>query len=168
MPQPASELAIPSTARADHVSAAQVSMESNSAATRTMRDYHLVILIFAMSVVTAAFALQLDGVAGVRSSWPSFRLPPLCASHAILGVDCPGCGLTRSFIALASGHFEQSFRFHRVGWLVALAVLLQIPYRIYALLELRHSIIYRQWPIWCVYILLAVLLLNWLLKLTGI
>lgn len=62
-----------------------------------------------------------------------YPLPHLCLTRRWLHVDCPGCGLTRSFIHLAHGRWRESLTAHPVGWLAALAVLFQIPYRLYAL-----------------------------------
>ena len=62
-------------------------------------------------------------------------LPPSCASYELFRVRCPGCGLT-SFIRLAHGDLAASWRYHRIGWVLALAVVVQIPYR---LLALRHA-----------------------------
>jgi hypothetical protein len=32
-----------------------------------------------------------------------------CPSKALLGIDCPGCGIQRSFISLLKGNFIDSF-----------------------------------------------------------
>lgn len=49
----------------------------------------------------------------------------LCWLHAAFGIDCPMCGMTRSFVALAHGRLEDAFEFHPAGPLlfVAMAVL---------------------------------------------
>lgn len=65
--------------------------------------------------------------------WSNWAAPETCFSRRLFGVSCPGCGLTRSLIDLAHGRWVQSWQHHRVGWLMGLAVLLQIPYRISAL-----------------------------------
>lgn len=43
--------------------------------------------------------------------------PPflVCPFRATTGVPCPGCGLTRSFMAIARGHFEEALRMHLFG-----------------------------------------------------
>jgi hypothetical protein len=37
---------------------------------------------------------------------------PLCPMAGILGVPCPGCGLTRASLALVHGDFARAFHFH--------------------------------------------------------
>ncbi|MFN4194331.1 MAG: DUF2752 domain-containing protein [Thermosynechococcus sp.] len=49
---------------------------------------------------------------------PSFLLCPL---RAISGIPCPGCGLTRSFLAIARGDFENALRMHLFGPVLFLA-----------------------------------------------
>jgi hypothetical protein len=36
----------------------------------------------------------------------------------VLGIDCPGCGITRSVLALFSGHLFESWQLHRAGIVV--------------------------------------------------
>lgn len=91
-------------------------------------------------------------------------MPGLCASRMWFGVECPGCGLTRSFVSLAAGDFATSFHFHRIGWLMFAAVALQIPYRIVCLRELRSGAITRRWPEWFGRALILALIGNWVLK----
>ena len=37
---------------------------------------------------------------------------PLCPSAALLGIPCPGCGLTRATLALVHGDFAAALRLH--------------------------------------------------------
>ncbi|MBL8150447.1 MAG: DUF2752 domain-containing protein [Blastocatellia bacterium] len=43
---------------------------------------------------------------------PSFRI---CGFYNLLGLPCPGCGLTRSFCAFAKGEFVASLYFNPLG-----------------------------------------------------
>ncbi|MDB5333293.1 MAG: hypothetical protein JWP03_4444 [Phycisphaerales bacterium] len=86
--------------------------------------------------ITIALAFSLRVVQGDRVAFwflPQHPLPQTCGSRALFGMDCPGCGLTRSFVFLAHGHWNAALHVHRVGWVLALATVLQIPYRIIAL-----------------------------------
>jgi len=51
-------------------------------------------------------------------------LPP--APIVLLGVPSPLTGMTRSFVALAAGHLTQSFAFHPLGPLCAVACVLAV------------------------------------------
>lgn len=42
----------------------------------------------------------------------------LCPLHAMTGIPCPGCGMTRSVVGLSHGHFEQALRYHPLGLIV--------------------------------------------------
>ena len=37
---------------------------------------------------------------------------PLCPFHALTGVPCPGCGMTRALVAALQGHWGASVYFH--------------------------------------------------------
>ncbi len=57
-------------------------------------------------------------------SLPHIPLPrlALCAFQQVTGLPCPGCGMTRSVMTLASGDLVESLTLHPFG--VALALLL--------------------------------------------
>jgi hypothetical protein len=120
-----------------------------------------------VAILVAAFALRFHDTASLRLPGTSVALPSTCPSRLALGIECPGCGLTRSFVASANGDFRQSLRYNRIGWLVAIGVVAQIPYRAFALWELRRRVLYRPWLMWIGYLLVAMLVINWLLKLSG-
>lgn len=61
--------------------------------------------------------------AGDRVALPGGApLPELCLVHATLAVDCPLCGMTRSFVALAHGDLAAALRFHPAGPLLFVAM----------------------------------------------
>lgn len=43
-----------------------------------------------------------------------------CPYAYLFGISCPGCGMTRSFIALAHLDFRGAFHYHPLFWLVIL------------------------------------------------
>lgn len=92
------------------------------------------ILLVACGIVVLSAMLEVlpdqrVAVKGLRR----YPLPNACQARATLGVKCPGCGLTRSFIHLAHGDWRSSVHTHRLGWLMASLVLFQIPYRALAM-----------------------------------
>jgi hypothetical protein len=74
------------------------------------------ILALAAAAVLAASALP----------WPAFLAgAELCPFHALTGLPCPGCGLTRAFRAIAHGEFQAAWGFNPFGFLFfALALVL--------------------------------------------
>jgi hypothetical protein len=130
-----------------------------SAARRTHHWTMLVGSIFVMML--AGFLSNPDGRQVQLSGWP---LPSTCGSKTLFGVDCPGCGLTRSFVSLAHGDWAGAWRAHRLGWLLALLVVIQIPYRAAALMLPDRELL-GYWPPKIVgYVVIGLLLGNWLIE----
>jgi hypothetical protein len=129
----------------------------------TLRRRHREALIASLLILLAAPLLQvLPDQRVALGAAANLKLPPLCPSNAIFGVRCPGCGLTRSFVHLAHADLPASLHDHRLGWLVALIVLLQIPYRAWALLGPTPLPLGRRFPAAIGLALLAALITNWL------
>ena len=100
------------------------------------RRHHSRMLFISAAVVLLSFALEVRPDQRVAlHGLAEYPLPHLCSSRAFWGFECPGCGLTRSFIHLAHGRWQAASDVHPLGWLVAAAVLAQFPYR---LMALRH------------------------------
>lgn len=60
-----------------------------------------------------------------------YNMPIICLHKTLNGYNCPGCGLTRSFVCFAHGQFKESFNFHRIGIVIYLFFAFQIVYRLY-------------------------------------
>jgi hypothetical protein len=129
-----------------------------------LADRHRLALAASIAVLALAWGLKLKPSGAVGGAWlPLDSLPPLCGSRLLLGVSCPGCGLTRSFVALASGDFSRSLEFHRLGWLVFGLTVAQLPYRAWRLSQLRRGILSDpSWPRLVGVGLLTALAVNWL------
>ncbi|REJ71569.1 MAG: DUF2752 domain-containing protein [Planctomycetota bacterium] len=142
--------------------------ESPEAAGRQTRDtrhddYHRLFLWGSIAVVVLAFVMSVREDQRVGLGFlPDWPLPELCQSKSLLGWNCPGCGLTRSFIYLAHGELAASLQVHRVGWLLALGVVLQIPYRLWALRSPSGLPLGRRLPTIAGICVLILLIANWL------
>ena len=123
-------------------------------------------LAVACVVVVLAFALEVrpDQRVAFRGL-AAYPLPETCFSWAWFGIRCPGCGLTRSIVYLAQGDWDASLRMHRLGWLLALAVLLQFPYRLLALRRGDRPVLTALLRRLCAAMLILLLIGNWLLDL---
>ena len=88
-------------------------------------------IALAVAVPVAGWLLQVVGTEQVSVIGNSqLRLPAMCYSRSWFGIDCPACGLTRSVIFFVHGQFAQSWAAHRLGWLVLLVIVAQVPYRL--------------------------------------
>jgi hypothetical protein len=130
------------------------------------RHRHWRMLVVASVVVLLSVTLDLTpsggvGLPGIRGS----QIPGLCLSQAMFGASCPGCGLTRSFVALGHGRWQESLHYHRAGWVVALLVLVQFPYRALSLAFPRRPLLPRPVPDLCVWAVVGVLVAVWLARL---
>jgi len=124
----------------------------------------VVLCLVAVAVLVVAFCLQVlpDGNRVSLRNASDAKLPPVCFSRTYLGIKCPGCGLTRSFVHLAHGDVYSSLGAHRLGWLVFALTLAQIPYRLHLLLRPGKSQALLLFARWVGRVLLVLLLANWL------
>ena len=67
--------------------------------------------VFHRSLIVATFA-------GVFAGIVAFRLP-FCPLASVLGVPCPGCGLTRATLALAHGDLKHALALHPLVFVLA-------------------------------------------------
>ena len=72
-----------------------------------------------------------------RVSLFGMTLPATCTSQQWFGTSCPGCGLTRSFVALTHGRIVDSLRWHRLGLLLYAFFLCQLAFRFRCLMGAR-------------------------------
>jgi hypothetical protein len=98
------------------------------------RIENLWILALAVAAIFGAFVLDLSPEGAVylalhNLGW-KFNLPETCMSRRIFGISCPGCGLTRSFVAMAHGEFDLAIKANLMGPVLFVLCWLQIPYRI--------------------------------------
>ncbi|QEG24290.1 DUF2752 domain-containing protein [Mariniblastus fucicola] len=128
---------------------------------------HIVFLLMAAAVITCSFVMSSEGKTTVRMPGVPVQMPSTCMSKRIWGVDCPGCGLTRSFISMSHAQFGRAFSFNPAGPLVYLFVLFQIPwhlYQMFRLWKLRRPI-ETLWLYVPLFAMSGAILIQWLWRL---
>lgn len=126
------------------------------------RERHWTMLFVATVIVMLSIMLQVrDDTKVELRICPGYPMPEMCLSRKWFQCECPGCGLTRSFILLAQGDWRGSLAMHRVGWLLALAVLAQFPYRSISL-RIPGQTASPAWGRWFGWLLIVLLIGNWL------
>ena len=129
---------------------------------------HCCVLVVSVAIIAVSISLKVyaDQTVGCRFA-PAHRLPPTCFFREQLGMDCPSCGLTRSFVHFFHADLSASFTAHWSGWLLALGFLFELPYRVIAIrrLALPRERWLATWHSKSVLVLLALLAISWLAKL---
>ncbi len=135
------------------------------------RRSHAEYLVLYIVVLVLSFVLE---NADSRVLFPlpggARALPPLCPLKAWSGLDCPGCGLTRSFVALAHGELGQSIGYHRLGWALFFAVVYHVFYRAWMVARGGGDPPPRLGSVhkWVARALIAGLIVNWVLHILSI
>ena len=72
-------------------------------------------------LIARCFLLGLVGVAlwtnFAQVSADEFRFIP-CALKSMVGIRCPGCGMTRSCVSLVQGKIADAWNYHPFSWMV--------------------------------------------------
>lgn len=106
---------------------------------RPSTGIHWLILALSSCVIAASFVLQVRDGQTVAIPFADQPFPGVCTFRRVVGINCPGCGMTRSFVSLAHGQWASAWRFNPVGFLFFPVVAFQIPYRILQLLRIRRG-----------------------------
>jgi hypothetical protein len=66
--------------------------------------------------------------------------PLFCPFRALTGIPCPGCGMTRSFMAIATGNFDKALDYHAFGFVLFIGLAIAIVHLSLELLSKRKMI----------------------------
>lgn len=61
------------------------------------------------------------GYIGLVAALYSLRIS--CVFQTVLGIACPGCGMTRAMLAAVQLHFKEAFQYHPMFWSVPILYL---------------------------------------------
>ncbi len=136
----------------------------------TDSTHQWVLLVLSTLVIVLSFVLHVGGTEKVVVPVIDAPLPASCVWRTFLGLDCPGCGLTRCFISLARGQWRLAWEFNAAGLLLFGIVAFQIPFRAIQIWRIRRGI--GPWYIgglgWLTCSALVLSLLGqWLFRLAG-
>lgn len=123
---------------------------------------HLFWLVLGLAVpAVAALLVVVDGERIALCFLPQFTFPTTCLSRNLFGINCPGCGLTRSIVSLVHGRWADSWHMHRLGFVVFALIVAQVPYRAWRLTRRKSPEMQSPWSrnLWWVG-LAAALVLN--------
>ena len=146
------------------------SREVECPSTRRLVWINVWLLLICVLVMSLAFLMEREGESVVYFPFSSVAMPEVCHLKRELGVDCPGCGLTRAFLSIARFDFKSALHLNPASFFVFALVAVQIPWRITQLVRLLlgRSQLSAGWFFWYIVFCSAVLLLQWFLKLGGV
>jgi hypothetical protein len=98
-------------------------------------------------------------------------LPELCTFRRLMGMGCPGCGLTRCFISLAHGDVRAAWSYNPAGLVLFALFVVQIPYRGLQLWRIRRGIAELR-PLrlaqWALGLVAVMMFAQWIVRLCGV
>ena len=127
-----------------------------------IKNRHLRVLILSIMAISGSFMLNVS-----KTSELTFIGFPIeivvCPFKAYTSINCPICGMTRSFAAIGHYKFGDSCHYHRMGILLYLFLLAQIPYRMARLISERDDVSLQRKMLFHPVFTFAVVLLfvNW-------
>jgi hypothetical protein len=140
-------------------------------APRADGQFHGVILGVAGCVLALAGVLRVEGEEAVIVPVIDQPLPGVCTYQRLLGLPCPGCGLTRCFISLAHGDVVAAWHFSPAGILLFAVVAAQLPVRGVQLWRIRRGQqeLGQRWvSSTAFWLCVAALLTQWLVRTVGL
>lgn len=101
--------------------------------------YHVMWLALAAGVLMAAAVLSIQGGSQIVVPVIDQPLPELCSFKRMWGLPCPGCGLTRSCVALVHGELATSWTYNPAGVMIVLLLAFQLPFRLLQLWRIHRG-----------------------------
>lgn len=126
---------------------------------------HVIVVMICLIILAGALTFT-----PVKSGLELMRIPVphSCLFYNLIGIPCPGCGLTRSLVSAVHGDLAGSFSHHRLGMIVLAYVLLQLTCRLGVILApaQRYRLLIHEERLNRGMIILGILFgLNWILSL---
>jgi hypothetical protein len=127
------------------------------------------IIFFAMAAVVLLMSVSMRSGGDTAVYLPGFSspMPGICTSRRVLGIDCPGCGMTRAFISISHGQLTRAWQLNPASLVMYLFVAVQIPWHGIQIWRLRNHRRPIQWN-W-VYLtpigVVIMLMISWVWKL---
>lgn len=124
----------------------------------TRKGFSLVVIVGLFVMLTAGWWVRVADLPGYS----------LCLFKNLFQTDCPGCGLTRSFVAIGRGQLMQAWKFHPGGlflYAFFLSLLMTEAYKVLAGKTDEVPFYYRKITPWLASGLAIFFLLSWLYRL---
>jgi len=125
-----------------------------------------VILVICVAIVVGSCLFDIDRVGLYLFG---FKWPVHCFLNHTFGIKCALCGITHSLCAMANGNFSSAVQYHHLGPVLFSFIILQIPYRIWAIAvsPKRINVKIRKIHTALIAVVIIAIFINWLVYLGG-
>jgi hypothetical protein len=131
------------------------------------KNHHITYLAIIGTILILPFFFTFQSNNKSNISFLNLNLPPLCLSKSMFDAECPGCGMTRSFVKIASFKLIDAFNFNRVSIPLFIYFIYAFMYHAYCLRildkEIPKKLAYSNRIL--ANVILALLIVNWFLGL---
>lgn len=136
---------------------------------RAELQLHWTFLIMGALVILMSILMRSDGPTAVYLPGFETPMPETCSTKRLLGFACPGCGMTRAFIAISHFEFARAWGFNRASFVVYAFIAGQIPWHVWQISRIKRGLppAHVVWVYALPIAMLIALLGNWLLNLSG-
>ena len=128
---------------------------------------HLIFFGMALFVMVMSFAMSVNGTRFVYMPGALLPMPESCTTKVLLGIECPGCGMTRAFISISHGQFLRAWSFNPASFIAYPFVAIQLPWQLLQMRRLWRG--QRSIDGFWIYILplamACAMLIQWLIRL---
>jgi len=118
------------------------------------------------NVLITNFLLLLLGVAWGNGWLPDFQsIPHSCLTSDLIGVHCPGCGITTASREVLQGNFLKGAAINMASPLLIFFISMQIPLRLLNIISKNFKESTKNLTKWFQIKLLFFMLFNWIINL---
>lgn len=90
--------------------------------------FRILVLLAATIAISMSFVMTVKDGQEVYIPFTIEPVPEVCGIRGILGVDCPGCGMSRAFISISNWEIDKALAYNSASLLVYVFVAVQIPW----------------------------------------
>lgn len=91
--------------------------------------FRVLVLLLSVAAIALSFVMTIKDNQEVYLPFTSRPMPEVCGSRILLGVGCPGCGMSRAFISISNLEIDRALAFNSASLVVYLFVVIQIPWQ---------------------------------------
>lgn len=131
------------------------------------KKIHFYVFLLCSIIIIISYILSIKNNMICLPPFNNLLFPTTCVFKMITGLNCPFCGLTRSFVALSHLQFLTAWELNRAGVFIYLLVLWQLPYRIFCII-IKEAVITRSLSLFNIIgcgLAVTMLAINWILHL---